>query len=137
MTNMRIRKNPAPAAPSALAAGILEDGERALFLCRRNEQGIETVELPCVLLQKGENPVARLSEEFRRQAGIDAQVHEVLFERRHNAGTRKRKLWIPVLAFKITAKSASARPAGEFSGYRWLSAKDLAGCRRAKNLLWL
>lgn len=124
-------------APSALACGLLEDGERALFLCRKNKDGAETVELPCVLLFKGENPVARIAEEFRRQAGIDAQAHEVLFERRYNAGTRKRKLFIPVLVFKLTAKSHAAKPAAEFTGYKWLSSKDLAGQKRARNLLWL
>ena len=100
-------------------------------------QGVETVELPCVLLFKGENPVARLAEEYRRQTGIDAQVHEVLFEKKHNAGTRKRKCFVPALAFKITAKSASAKPSPEFSGYRWLSSADLGKHRLAKNCQWL
>ena len=132
-----MRKQIQPPAPSALACGLLEDGERALFLCRKNKDGIETVELPCVLLFKGENQVARLAEEFRMQAGIDAEAHEVLFERRFNAGTRKRKLFIPVLVFKLTAKSHSAKPSAEFSGYKWLESKDLAKHRRARNLLWL
>lgn len=132
-----MRKQIQAPAPAALACGLLEDGSRALFLCRKNRDGIETVELPCVLLFKGENQVARLTEEFRRQAGIDAQVHEVLFERRFNAGTRKRKAFIPVLVFKLTAKSHAAAPASEFTGYKWLTSGDLAGQRRARNLLWL
>ena len=132
-----MRKQIQPPSPSALACGLLEDGERALFLCRKNKDGVETVELPCVLLFKGENQVARIVEEFRRQTGIDAQAHEVLFERRYNAGTRKRKLFIPVLVFKLTAKSHAAKPAAEFTGYKWLASKDLAGQKRARNLLWL
>ncbi|MFA6489549.1 MAG: NUDIX hydrolase [Candidatus Micrarchaeia archaeon] len=132
-----MRKQIQPPAPSVLACGLLEDGERALFLCRKNRDGVETVELPCVLLFKGENPVARIAEEFRRQTGIDAQAHEVLFERRFNAGTRKRKIYIPVLVFKLTAKAHSAKPSQEFTGYKWLTSKDLAGQRRARNLLWL
>ena len=128
---------PQSAPPSALAAGLLEDHERALFLLRRNFEGIETAELPCVLLQKGENPVASLTSEFRRQTGIDAQIHEVLFERRHNAGTRKRKAFVPVLVFKVTAKNTACRPSSEFSGYKWLERADLAKYRRAKNCLWL
>lgn len=132
-----MKKHPLPPAPAALAAGLLVDSQRALFLCRKNFEGKETVELPCVLLQKGENPVAALASEFRRQAGIDAQVHEVLFERKHNAGTRKNKSFIPVLVFKVTAKSASARIAGEFSGYRWLASGELPKFKLAKNCLWL
>ena len=132
-----MKKGLASAPPAALACGLLEDNGRALFLCRKSPLGIETVEIPCLLLQKGENPVAVLSSEFRRQTGIDAQVHEVLFEKRHNAGPKKRKLWIPVLVFKVTAKSASAKPAPEFSGYRWISAEDLMKHRLAKMSQWL
>ncbi len=132
-----MKRTPLPPLPSALAAGLLEDHERALFLLRKNELGIETAELPCALLQKGENPVASLASEFRRQTGIDAQVHEILFERRHNAGSRKRKAFVPVLVFKVTAKSPACHPAAEFSGYKWLERADLAKYRRAKNCLWL
>ncbi|VVB99593.1 Uncharacterised protein [uncultured archaeon] len=127
----------APPPSAALAVGLLEDGNRALFLSRVNALGQETVELPCVLLQKGENPVAALASEFRRQTGIDAQVHEILFERKTNVGSRKRKSFAPVLVFKITAKSASVRVAPEFSGYRWLERGDFEKYRRAKNCLWL
>ena len=132
-----MKRTSLPSLPSALAAGLLEDNQRALFVCRKDALGVETVELPCVMLQKGENPVAALTAEFRRQTGIDAQVHDILFERRHNAGTRKRKAFVPVLVFKITAKSASARPAPEFSGCRWISSSDLAQHKRARNCLWL
>lgn len=132
-----MRKKIQPAPPASLVAGILEDGERALFLCRRNLQGIETVELPCILLQKGENPVATLASEFRRQTGIDGEVHEILFEKRQNIGSNKRKIWIPALAFKMTAKNASAKVAPEFSGYRWLAIADLASYKLARNAYWL
>ena len=132
-----MKRTPLPPLPSALAAGLLEDHERALFLLRKNTEGIETAELPCILLQKGENPVASLASEFRRQTGIDAQVHEILFERRHNAGSRKRKAFIPVLVFKVTARNTACRPSSEFSGYKWLERADLAKYKRAKNCLWL
>ena len=131
------KKQPAAAVPSALVAGLLQDGERALFLVRRNVKGEETVELPFVLLQKGGNPVAALAAEFRRQTGIDAQVHEIAFERKHNIGSRKRKAFVPVLVFRLTAKNAAAKTAPEFSGYRWLSPEDLAGCRKARSAAWL
>ena len=132
-----MKRTPLPPLPSALAAGLLEDHERALFLLRKITEGIETAELPCILLQKGENPVASLASEFRRQTGIDAQVHEILFERRHNAGSRKRKAFIPVLVFKVTARNTACRPSSEFSGYKWLERADLAKYKRAKNCLWL
>ncbi len=131
-------KKPAHApAPAAIAIGLLEDANRALFLCRKNNQGQETVELPSVILQKGENPVAALTSDFRRQTGIDGQVHEILFERKHNAGSRKRRIFVPALVFRVTAKNSACRPAPEFSGYRWLERGDLAGHRLAKNCAWL
>ena len=123
--------------PAALACGLLEDNGRALFLCRRNSLGVETVELPCVLLQKGDNPVSALSTEFRRQTGIDGQVHGVLFERRHNIGARKRKAWIPALAFGVTAKNAGAKPAGEYSGFRWIASSELGKHKLARICDWL
>lgn len=127
----------APSPPVALAVGLLEDGNRALFLCRINTIGQETIELPCVLLQKGGNPVAVLSAEFRRQTGIDAQVHDVLFERRHNIGSRKRKMFVPVLVFKVTAKNATARVASEFSGFKWIAQPVLGKYKAGRNCLWL
>jgi len=121
----------------ALACGLLQDGERALFLSRKNVLGLETVEIPCVPIFKGENPVAKISEEFKRQTGIDAQVHEIAFEKRHNVGTRKRRQIVPAMAFRMSAKSAAARPSHEFSGYRWLSATDLLKFKLARNAEWL
>ncbi len=123
--------------PSALAAGLLEDTGRVLFLVRKNLLGVESVELPCVFLIGGENPVTALASAFRQQTGIDAQVHEILFERRYNSGTRKRKHLIPVLVFKITAKSASAKPGSGFAGCKWIASNDLGKHRLARNCQWL
>ena len=131
------RRTPALALPSALAAGLLEDGERALFLVRKNLLGEELLEIPCAEVMPGENPVAALVAAFRAQAGIDAEVHEILFQRRHNAGTRKRRAIIPALAFKVTAKSHAVRVAPEFSGYKWLAPKDMAGKKLSRKSEWL
>lgn len=120
-----------------MAVGLLEDGNRGLFLVRKSQLGAETIELPCVLLQKGENPVAMLTAEFRRQTGIDAQVHEVRFERRHNVGSRKKKLFVPVLVFRVTARNAAARPGAEFSGFRWIAQPDLGKYKVGRNAYWL
>jgi len=123
--------------PSALAAGLLEDGERALFLVRRNERGEELLEIPCVEVMAGENPVAALVAAFSRQTGIDAEVHGILFQRRHNAGTRKRRAFVPALAFKLTAKSHAVKPAQGFCGYKWLAPADMGGKKLSKKSEWL
>ncbi len=132
-----MRKHAQPAAPAALACGLLEDGERALFLARKNVLGEELLEMPCVEVMAGENPVAALHAAFRAQTGIDAEVHDILFQRRHNAGTRKRRAIIPVLVFKLTAKSHAVRASPEFSGYRWLSPGDMGGKKLSRKSEWL
>ena len=104
---------------------------------RKNNLGIEAVEMPCVLIGKGENPVAALQAAFHAQTGIDAQVHEILFEKKWNAGTRKKKAWVPALIFKVTAKNASVRLMPGFSGYKWLFEKELAKYRHARTMQFL
>ena len=126
-----------PQLPSALACGLLEDGERALFLAKKNALGEEMLEIPCMEVMAGENPVAALSAAFRAQTGMDAEVHEIIFQRRHNIGTRKRRAFIPALVFKLTSKSHAVRPSPEFCGYRWLSPGDMAGKKLSRKSEWL
>ncbi|MCX6771012.1 MAG: hypothetical protein NTX79_03080 [Candidatus Micrarchaeota archaeon] len=132
-----MKKRAQPAAPAAIAAGLLEDGERALFLVRKNMLGEEIFEIPCAEIAGGENPVAALCAAFRQQAGIDAEVHEILFERKHNAGTRKRRAIVPALVFKVTAKSHAVRLAPGFSGYKWLAPSDMGGKKLSRKSEWL
>jgi hypothetical protein len=123
--------------PKALACGMLEDEGRTLFLVRRDEHGTERIELPCVLAPSGRSPFAEIKGEFVRQTGIDGQVHEIVLEGRHNAGTRKRKIWVPCLVFRITARERRAKPASEFSGFRWLPLDEAKKQRLTRNAEWL
>lgn len=124
--------------PKALACGMLEDGGRILFLVRTGRNGIEKIELPCVLVRSGRSPFAEIKEMFGKLTGIaDYEVHEIVLEARHNAGSRRRKSWVPVLVFKVTARNRTAKPADEFSGFRWLSLEDAAKKRWGRNLEWL
>ena len=115
----------------------MEDGERALFLVRRGVLGEEMFEVPCVELMAGENPVAALAAAFRAQTGIDAEVHGILFQRRHNAGTRKRRAIVPALVFKVTAKSHAVKPGAGFCGYKWLAPGDMGGKKLSRKSEWL
>jgi hypothetical protein len=132
-----MRKHALPPAPSALAVGLLEDIDRALFLVGRDGRGEERLEMPCVEVMPGEDPVAALGAAFRAQTGIDAAVHEVRFQRKYNAGSRKRKILVPALVFRVTAKHAECRPSAGFCGYKWLEQKDLAGKKLSKKSEWL
>ncbi len=134
---MRKRVPTGTPLPKALACGMLEDGGRVLFLVRKDESGTERIEMPCVLVPSGRSPYAEINAEFRRQTGIDGQVHEAVMESRHNAGSRKRRSFVPVLVFKVTARERYARPSAEFSGFRWLSLDDARRQRLSRNAEWL
>ncbi len=121
----------------ALACAMLEDGGRILFLVRKDANGIERIELPCVLVPSGRSPFADIKEAFQKMTGIDGEFHEIVLEGRHNAGYRRRKNWVPVLAFKVTAKNRTAKPPAEFSGFRWLSLEDALRQRLGRNAEWL
>jgi ADP-ribose pyrophosphatase YjhB (NUDIX family) len=133
---MARKKQPEP-MPVALACGLLEDKERALFLVRKNTLGQEIIELPFVFVMIGENPVATLASAFRQKTGIDAQVHESVAEKSFNAGTRKRKHFIHVLVFRMSAKNHAARASSEFSGYKWLKHEEAVKFKLAKEAQWL
>ena len=123
--------------PKALACGMLEDGGRIFFLVRTGRNGIEKIELPCVLVRSGRSPFADIKEAFGEFTGIvDYEVHDIVLEARHNAGSRKRKNWVPVLVFKITARNRTAKPSDGFSGFRWLTLEDAKKKRRGRNLEW-
>jgi hypothetical protein len=123
--------------PKALACGMLEDEGRVLFLVRKDEHGTERIEMPCVLVPSGRSPFAEIKGEFARQTGIDGQVHEIVLEGRHNVGTRKRKVRVPCLVFRITARERRAKPPGEFSGFRWLPLDEAKKQRLGRNAEWL
>jgi hypothetical protein len=123
--------------PKALACGMLEDNGRVLFLLRKDAAGVERIEMPCVLVPSGRSPYAEIVAEFRRQTGIDGQVHEAVMEGRHNSGSRKRRSFVPVLVFKVTARERFARPAPEFSGFRWLALEEAKRQRLTRNAEWL
>ncbi|MDD2655376.1 MAG: hypothetical protein PHQ80_01780 [Candidatus ainarchaeum sp.] len=121
---------------AALACAIIEDGGRVLFL-KRKEKERELLELPCVLVGKGMNPVSELKGAVLAQTGIDAQIGDVVLEGRHNAGSRKRRKWIPALGFRASAKSMGARVGAGFSGVRWISLEDAKKEKMARKAEWL
>lgn len=131
------RMKTATAMPKALACGMLEDNGRVLFLIRKDEHGIERIEIPCVMVPSGRSPFADIKETFPKLTGIDGEIHEIVLEGRHNAGTRKRKMLVPCLVFKVTAKSRNAKPSSEFSGFKWLSLDDAKRERLGRNAEWL
>jgi len=123
--------------PAALACGILQDGERILFLKQKDAQGIERIVLPFVMLFSGQDPVKKMTEFFLQQSGIDGHVQDVRLQARHNVGSRKNKKFIPVLAFRVDAKVRQCRPAHEYSGYAWLTLDAAKGQKLDRHIEWI
>jgi hypothetical protein len=126
-----------PEFPKALACGLLEDGGRILFLIKKDGRGNERFILPCAEVYPGDDPAALLKDAFEKQAGIDAEIGDIVKESRYNAGSRKKRKFVPVLAFKIFAKSRSARPGLQFAGVKWLSLEDAKKKRLDRKAEWI
>lgn len=129
---MRIRPIP---KPQALIVGALNDNGRHLFITRTFGDS-EILSLPSITILQGSDPISALSDLFQKQFGIDAQVHEVIYQTSHNSGSRKKKRWIPVLVFRITTKSAFAKPAPG-TGFIWLSLEDARKRKLARESEWM
>lgn len=125
------------ATPVALACGILQDGERVLFLKSRAADGTERIGLPFVMLFAGQDPVKKMTEFFLQQTGIDGHVQDVRLQARHNVGSRKNKRFIPVLGFRVDAKTRQAKPSSEYSGYAWLTLDAAKAQKLDRTSEWL
>ncbi len=123
--------------PKALACGMLQDGNRILFLVRADEHGMERIEVPCIEIFPGEDPVSKLAAEFRKQTSIDAEVSEIKMEKRHNAGSRKRKHWIPCIVFSMRAKNTKAKASEEYSGFKWLTMEQAKKMKLGRKAEWI
>lgn len=122
--------------PKAVVCGMLEDNGRIFFLKQKGSDGNERFEVPHVLIYSGD-PVSQLSEEFKKQTGIDSQVEDIILETKVNAGSRKNKFLIPCLIFRILAKNKTAKLDPRFSGFKWFSPVDAKKQRLHKNSLWV
>ncbi len=125
------------AVPVALACGILQDGERILFLKSKDRDGTERIGLPFVMVFAGQDPVKKMTEFFLQQSGIDGHVQDVRLQARHNAGSRKNKRFIPVLGFRVDAKVRRATPSAEYSGFVWLSMDAAIAQKLDRHSEWL
>lgn len=132
MSNVR-KLREKPTLPKALVCGVLEDEGRVLFLVLNTEK----LELPFVLVYTGMDPVNELKQAFNQQAGIECEIGDLLFEVRHNAGSRKRKKFVPCLVYRINARNRRAKPSKEFSGFKWISLDDAKKMKLGRKSEWL
>lgn len=135
MSNARTLKQ--KSLPKALACGMLRDNERILFLIRKDRHGTERIELPSVEIFGEDDPVQNLTAEFKRQTGIDAEIREIKMEKRYNAGSRRKKRWIPCIVFSMRAKNMRAKASSEFSGFKWLTMEKAKEMKLGRKAEWI
>lgn len=119
-----------------LACAMLEDNKRFLFLKRKEKNGIERIELPSIIIL-GKDSASQLVQTFREQTGIDGEISDIIFETEYNAGSRKRKNFIPCVVFRFLAKNKTAKISKEFSGFKWLALKDAKKQKIARISEWI
>jgi len=125
-----------PQLPKALVCGLLEDEGRVLFLKQKDRHGTERLELPHIF-NYGGDMISQLAEAFLKQTGIDAEAGDVVRESRHNAGSRRKRRWIPCLAIRMSAKSKRANPPEPYSGFKWLSLENAKKERLGRSTEWI
>lgn len=123
--------------PKALACGMLRDNERILFLVKKDRHGIERIELPSVEISGEDDPVQMLTTEFKRQTGIDAEIREIKMQKRYNAGSRRKKHWIPCMIFSMRAKNTKAKVSNEFSGFKWTTLEKAKEMKLGRKAEWI
>jgi hypothetical protein len=121
--------------PKALVCGMLEQGEKALFLKRKDGEG-ESIEMPSVYGILSSDPVSQLAEAFKKQTGIKADVDRVILESRHEYEGAH----IPCLVFRMKPLQEGPlepEPGGAYSGFVWLALEDAKLRKHAPKGKWL
>ena len=114
-----------------LLCALLEDNGRTMFL--EHQMG-ETVcySLPCVLADEKENPIELLKKLVLQKTGIDAQIGLLALTGKHNAGSRRRKLFVNALCFVAKAKSFSTK-----TKVKWVALKEAGKLKLCRESEWL
>lgn len=114
-----------------LLCALLSDNGRVIFLEKRDRELVK-YSLPGVLADESENPVEKLKAAVLSLTGIDCMVGKIAFDGRHNAGSRRRKAWVPVLAFECSAKNYSCRVP-----CKWARLADVNALKLSREAEWL
>ncbi len=127
-------------APRALICGLLENGGKALFLLRKDEDGKERIELPWIYGTIAADPVGAIGEAFRKQTSIKVHAGEIIYEGKEDIGEEGRPDIVPVLVFAMIADRKPMEepyPASGYSGFLWLSMEEAKNRPLGKHARWL
>ena len=122
---------------SCAAVALVKEGEKILFLERINAAKQLELVLPGCELEPGADPVGSLTAAVRMQTGIDGQVMGVARDERVNVGSRKNRKMVPLLVFKVVAKSNRVVLGAGFAGFKWLFPIEARKKKLAKNAAWV
>jgi hypothetical protein len=125
--------------PRALICGMLEQGEKMLFLVRKDERGVERVEMPCAFGTISAGFTRQLAEAFGKQTNVKAIPGNLRMEGRHNVGSASKPEWVPVLVFEMTPQDWLVRPSpgSGIARCEWLTLMDAKSRQLTDNGMWL
>lgn len=136
--NVKMRELKENKVVQAVAAALLKDGNRTLFLCTKNlGNGAEELCLPSATIYAGESAPAVLKQAVMESTGIDCEVGGIAFQSKTNAGSRKHRKLVPTLAFNCFAKSMHARPAGRYCGAKWITREEIRKHKISRQAQWV
>ncbi len=127
-------------APRALICGLLEKDGKALFLLRKDEDGVERIELPWIYGTIAADPVGALGEAFRKQTSVKVHAERIIYEGKEDIGEEGHPDLVPVLVFSMIAGRKPMEepyPAAGYSGYLWLSIEEAKKRPLGKHARWL
>lgn len=115
----------------ALLCALIQDANRTLFI-ERTSADLVTYGIPSIMVNDGTDQVKALTQAVKEQTGIDAQVTQVALTGRHNVGSRKRRQYVPALAFYAVSKNYKPTVA-----CKWLTVKQSREVKLDLNTAWI
>jgi hypothetical protein len=138
---VKVGKIKMAAAPGrkALICGMLERGDRMLFLIRKDAKGYERVEMPCVYGTTKADFVGQLAEAYKKQTNVKVVTGKLRIEGKHNVGTGAKPEYIPVLVFEMSPQDPLVRPdAGKgIERCEWMTVMEAKNRQLTDDGMWL
>ncbi len=122
--------------PKALALGAIEDNGRYLFHLVTDKYGVTRVDLPYVLVKSGESIAAKIKEQIHQIIENNVEIGEPIFQVTYNAGTRRKRNFIPAIIFKVETFGRIQMKKEKMQEYKWLKLDETKTISKTKESEW-
>ncbi len=127
-------------APRALVCGLLEKDGKGLFLTRKDQGGLERIELPWIYGTIAADPVGAIGEAFRKQTSVKVHAERIIYEGKEDIGDEGMPDIVPVLVFSMIPGRKPMEepvPSREYSGFLWLTLDEARERPLGRHARWL